>query len=650
MNPDAGAGSQPDPQDDKLRRALRGSEQGDQGDNEGKEGQGGKEGKEGLRGKDGKEAGKPSRLRPRGAPAKPSEDAPAPTQSAAPAPPAGGAAVPEAAFAAAATAPPAAAASAPRADAPDAAGPNAAGPLFDRPVGRTDSQSKEFLQAVKRQQKLRRQQDLEEARRLQDQAKQMMQKTKQKERTASQLQKHEDWVTRVAAELGFDPDRPITEVPPVPTGMEEVEFHTMRTGRAFVRLLYDNATNSYMYEVIEPKLNNTEMEVFHFLRETLIRTLDGRQGRDPNTDWDEILLNAIQQAILDHSVLVDQVSTQRIQYHLVRDFLGYGPIDTMMQDPMLEDLSCDGPGIPIYVFHRKYESIRSTVTFPDEETLDSFVIRLAQRSGKHISIAEPILDATLPDGSRLQTTLSREVTTRGSSFTIRKFRADPFTPPDLVGYNTMDSRMAAYMWLVVENGSSMIMAGGTASGKTTTLNATCQFVPPEKKIVSIEDTREINLNHENWIAGVTRAGFGGQIVGGKPAGAIDMYKLLEAALRQRPEYLLVGEVRGPEALTLFQAMATGHTVYSTMHADSVASAVYRLENPPHQRAPPHAADTGHRGHPGPGESAGPHESARPRDHRDRRIRPRHGRIAHQCRIPLRPHAGPARVPRQEPDP
>ncbi|HEX2066073.1 MAG TPA: type II/IV secretion system ATPase subunit, partial [Candidatus Thermoplasmatota archaeon] len=216
----------------------------------------------------------------------------------------------------------------------------------------------------------------------------------------------------------------------------------------------------------------------------------------------------------------------------------------------------------------------------DEVELDRFVIRLAQRCGKHISVADPLLDATLPDGSRLQATLSREVTTRGSSFTIRKFRADPLTPPDLVRYGTISSEMAAFLWFVMEMGASFLLAGGTASGKTTTLNAVCQFIPPEKKIVSIEDTREINLSHENWIAGITRAGFGREGLGVKSTGTVDMYKLLESALRQRPEYLLVGEVRGAEALTLFQAMATGHAVYSTMHADSVTSAIYRLENEP----------------------------------------------------------------------
>jgi flagellar protein FlaI len=206
-------------------------------------------------------------------------------------------------------------------------------------------------------------------------------------------------------------------------------------------------------------------------------------------------------------------------------------------------------------------------------------------AGKNISVADPILDATLKDGSRLNATLGRQVTTRGSSFTIRKFKADPLTITDLVRYNTLSAEMAAHLWLAVQYGESMIFAGGTASGKTTTMNSTSLFIPPASKIISIEDTREVNLPHENWIAGITRAGVGGGPATGfgeltKKFGEIDMYDLLRAALRQRPEYVIVGEVRGKETMTMFQAMATGHTTYSTMHADSVQGIVYRLENPP----------------------------------------------------------------------
>jgi flagellar protein FlaI len=371
----------------------------------------------------------------------------------------------------------------------------------------------------------------------------------------------------------------VATIPPVGEGLREVETLPMVPGRAWVRILYSEADHTYLYEVIEPQLSEDEGTILAFLRDTLVRTLDGRVATK-DSDWGKVLLEAVRQAVIDHSIRISPSGERRIEYYLLRDFLGYGPIDVLMQDPMIEDISCDGPTIPLYLFHRKYESIKTTVAFPDEYELDSFVIRLAQRSRKHISVADPLLDATLPDGSRLQATLSREVTTRGSSFTVRKFRSDPMTPPDLIRLGTLSAEMAAWFWFAMELGHSFILAGGTASGKTTSLNAISQFIPPEKKIVSIEDTREINLSHENWIAGVTRSGFGGETRAGKQAGSIDMYKLLEAALRQRPEYLLVGEVRGPEALTLFQAMATGHAVYSTMHADSVPSAVYRLENPP----------------------------------------------------------------------
>jgi len=179
------------------------------------------------------------------------------------------------------------------------------------------------------------------------------------------------------------------------------------------------------------------------------------------------------------------------------------------------------------------------------------------------------------DGSRIQMTLGTEVTAHGSTYTIRKFKAEPITPTDLIEWSTFSPLSIAFLWLAVEAGKSCIFAGGTASGKTTSLNAISLFIPPLAKIVTLEDTRELKLPQPNWIPSVTRTSFDTE---GK--GEIDMYELLKAALRQRPEYLIVGEVRGREALTLFQAMSTGHVTYSTLHADSVASIVHRLENPP----------------------------------------------------------------------
>jgi flagellar protein FlaI len=176
-------------------------------------------------------------------------------------------------------------------------------------------------------------------------------------------------------------------------------------------------------------------------------------------------------------------------------------------------------------------------------------------------------------------TLSTEVTTKGSTFTIRKFKENPFSPADLINFNTMSSEMIAYMWMAVQYGINALISGGTAAGKTSTLNALALFIPTDSKIVSIEETREINLPHNNWIPGVSRSGFG-EVVGDKIIGEIDMYDLMKAALRQRPEYILVGEIRGKEAYVLFQAMATGHITYSTIHADSAKSLIRRLEGKP----------------------------------------------------------------------
>ncbi|MFP4174613.1 MAG: type II/IV secretion system ATPase subunit, partial [Halobacteriales archaeon] len=264
----------------------------------------------------------------------------------------------------------------------------------------------------------------------------------------------------------------------------------------------------------------------------------------------------------------------KILYYLKRDYIYDGKIDPIMRDPAIEDVSCDGDNTPIFVYHRDYRDLMSNIEFEKDE-LDSFVIKLAQKAGKHISVADPLVDASMPDGSRIQMTLGKEVTDRGSTFTIRLFQDEPFTPIDLINYNTFSLEQMAYLWTCIENNKSLIFAGGTASGKTTSMNAVTLFIPPKSKVISIEDTREVTLPHMNWIPSVTRDSFSDD-----GSGEVDMYELLRAALRQRPEYLVVGEVRGEEALTLFQAMSTGHTTYSTMHADSVDSAIHRLENPP----------------------------------------------------------------------
>jgi flagellar protein FlaI len=249
-----------------------------------------------------------------------------------------------------------------------------------------------------------------------------------------------------------------------------------------------------------------------------------------------------------------------------------------MNDVGIEDISCDGHHVPVFLYHKKYEEITTNIQFENMEELDSFVVKLSQICGKQISIFSPIIDGKLPDGSRLQSTLSKTVTT-SSTFTIRKFKENPLTPVDLIRFKSLSYEMAAYFWLAIENGASILFCGGTASGKTTALNALSLFIPSAYKIISIEDTREISLPHKNWIAGTTRQGFSAS-EDTKTGKDINMFDLIRASLRQRPKVIMVGEVRGREAYSLFQAMATGHTSYATVHASTIHTLIQRFENPP----------------------------------------------------------------------
>ena len=386
------------------------------------------------------------------------------------------------------------------------------------------------------------------------------------------------------ARLGVSGQGSEGEVTPVPAiadpQVKELDLAPIRPGFSFVRISYHNGRNEYLYEIIEPPLSSIEKELTERLRVVLVEQFEPLPENDPETKRRE-LRRMVDRLLQEWEIAPSPTTKGRILYHLERDFIGYGLVEVPMTDAEVEDISCDGVGIPLYIYHRKYGSIRSNMKFGNAHELDDFVVWLAQRSGKHISVASPILDATVPDGSRLQATLGTHVTKRGSSFTVRRFRDNPFTPVDLLKFKTMSPEMMAYLWIAIENGQSMMVCGGTASGKTTTLNATLLFIPPQMKIVSIEDTRELNLPHENWVPSLTRAGFGAKnVTSGKAPGEIDMFDLLAAALRQRPQYLMVGEVRGAEAFIVFQAMATGKTCYTTFHAESVSAMVHRMENPP----------------------------------------------------------------------
>ncbi|KAF1075578.1 type II/IV secretion system ATPase subunit [Methanogenium sp. MK-MG] len=358
-------------------------------------------------------------------------------------------------------------------------------------------------------------------------------------------------------------------------GIEEIELYPVNEPYAYIRIIFDHNSHEYLYTVIEPELSDGEKILLQELTQRLFETLDINTKDLTKERAYATLTEAVDNIIFDYGIKLDPVSREKILYHIHKNFIGDGRIDAIMHDKYIEDISCDGIDAPLFVFHSNYESIQTNITYARSDDLDSFVTKLAQRAGKYISISEPMLDATMADGSRIQMTLGHEVTAHGSTFTIRKFKDEPITPTDLIEWGTYSPLSIAFLWLAVENGKSCIFAGGTASGKTTSLNAISLFIPPIAKIVTLEDTRELKLPHKNWIPSITRESFDS---GGK--GSIDMYELLRAALRQRPEYILVGEVRGKEAQTLFQAMSTGHVTYATTHADSVASVVHRFENPP----------------------------------------------------------------------
>lgn len=397
---------------------------------------------------------------------------------------------------------------------------------------------------------------------------------------------------------------------------EEIERYDLGLSAEAV-ILFNPYINEYLYRVVEPEMNEREerlrmristdiREEFENLpveemnpsemkdaveelaREHLERqkTLLGTYGNNTLEAVDkytnklseyapESLSESFEETAKEKEFdKITEENIEKIVYYIVRDYAEYEKLTPIMKDENIEDVSCNGPDVPIFLYHSEYQDVISNIMYEKQE-LDQFVAALAQKSEKNISIAEPDMQGRLPDGSRVQLTYSDEISDEGSNFTIRLFEDEPFTPIDLIEYDTFSKQQMAYLWLAIENEKSLIFAGGTASGKTTSMNAISLFIPPRSKVVSIEDTREITLRHSNWIKSVTRESFGSD-----DSGAVDMYDLLRDALRQRPEYIIVGEIRGAEAQTLFQAMSTGHTTYSTMHADDVTSAIRRLENDP----------------------------------------------------------------------
>ena len=410
--------------------------------------------------------------------------------------------------------------------------------------------------------------------------------------------------------------------------LQELERYWVNKPFAFVVIYRHVAQQEHRYVLVEPSLNGTERALVDFFADKLKRSIDYETvSTDASpTDRAEVVRDETVRLMHRYNLLsgdsiggegfgerlknwlvsvlrkraerqargddlVDPVPVERdpetgerqsltddqvetLVYYLVRDFIRYDRIDGLKHDVNVEDISCDGYNEPVFVYHSSHGQLLTNVTFGEEE-LDEFVIELAQRARKGISKRQPNVDATLADGSRAQLTLGREVSDRGTNFTIRQFREVPFTPVDLVAWGTYSLEQMVYLWLAIESGKSMIVAGGTASGKTTTLNALSLFIPSGSKLVSIEDTRELLMPQRNWVPTTTRESFREDDGSG-----IDEFDLLEDALRKRPDYIVMGEVRGEEGRTLFQAMNTGHTVHTTFHANSPKEVIRRFTEDP----------------------------------------------------------------------
>ncbi|PUA32826.1 MAG: type II secretory protein [Zestosphaera tikiterensis] len=354
-------------------------------------------------------------------------------------------------------------------------------------------------------------------------------------------------------------------------------------------VIFEGADAKLRYHVREPPLNETTLEILKHVLNRIYSDVDLIRRFSEVKSFDEALHEAeeVIQSLLKRKWAfpfkhfgkrlrdVSDEDLGSVAYYLARDLSGYGVLDPLLRDPHVEDITCDGVEIPVYVFHDMYEWLETNVVFTDVTSLEKVVRRLALRSGQEPTVARPIVEGVLrPEGYRVHIVLD-VVSRRGHSFSIRKFRETPFTISELISRGTLDPAVAALLWLAIENKQGIVIYGPTGSGKTTLLNALTVFLPPEAKIVSAEDTPEIFLPfHENWMSMVTRLSVNPLIQD------VNLQTQLESAMRQRPDVLILGEIRSREAYAFFQGVSTGHGGLTTVHAESLESLVRRLYSPP----------------------------------------------------------------------
>jgi flagellar protein FlaI len=370
---------------------------------------------------------------------------------------------------------------------------------------------------------------------------------------------------------------------PIPKGLKVIEKYPLYEPFSHVVIVQNPKTGEHRYILDELQLDPLERGVYDRILEILLAEIESPKEEilDPRKFFAESAKKIVDKYRISLGWLPD-VSWYKILYHAERDLVGFGRIDPLMRDPNIEDISCDGVQKPVYVWHRNYESIQTNLEFPSDEVLDNTVVKLVHMAGKHVSTAFPIVDASLPGKHRLAVAYRREITPFGTAFTIRKFREDPYSIIDLINIGTFSEEMSAYFWMCLENRASIMVLGGTAAGKTTALNSLACLIKPGSKIITIEETAELNLPHDNWVSLIARQSYG---LGGSGVGEVALFDLVKTSMRHRPDIMIVGEVRGNEAYVLFQALATGHGGMCTMHADGLDSAVKRLTQKPMEISP-----------------------------------------------------------------
>ena len=352
-----------------------------------------------------------------------------------------------------------------------------------------------------------------------------------------------------------------------------VKEYPLNAPFSYAKILWDEKNSSFQYFVDEIKLNFDEERIYKDLYTFVEQSLDSLETTKEKKF--DAHLNDVIKKHEGFFISNPVASMEKVKYFLKRDIMGYGEIDALMHDPNIEDISCSGPNIPLYIWHRNYDSLSSNISFESHQKLNSFITRIVFKAGKHVSTAHPISDLAITGNHRISVLYQKEITPKGTSFTIRKFKEDPYTIVDLIGFGTIDLETAAYLWMMIEAKMSIMIIGSTGSGKTTVLNAIAGLVSENDKLFSVEDVAEINLPHDNWFSLISRSGYGSN-----DEGEIGLYELIKSGVRHRPDYIIVGEIRGSEAYVMFQAMATGHGGLCTMHADSLDSASKRLQQKP----------------------------------------------------------------------